>query len=193
MAADIILYDAEFVPVGKDQIQHLEITRDIASAFNNKYQQEIFVLPQVKIDENVMTIPGTDGQKMSKSYNNFINIFLPEKDLLKVVKTIITDTTPLEEPKNPDTCNVFKLYSLLADANQIAEMRNNYIKGGYGYGHAKTALYELILSKFERPRKRFNELMGNTQLLEKELQIGEEKARKIAQEKLKQVRSVLGF
>ena len=193
MAADIILYDAEFVPVGKDQIQHLEITRDIASAFNNKYQQEIFVLPQVKIDENVMTIPGTDGQKMSKSYNNFINIFLPEKDLLKVVKTIITDATPLEEPKNPDTCNVFKLYCLLADADQIAEMRNNYIKGGYGYGHAKTALYELILSKFERPRARFNELMNNTELLEKELQIGEAKARKIAQEKLKQVRSVLGF
>ncbi len=193
MAADIILYDAEFVPVGKDQIQHLEITRDIASAFNNKYQQEIFVLPQVKIDENVMTIPGTDGQKMSKSYNNFINIFLPEKDLLKVVKTIVTDATPLEEPKNPDSCNVFKLYSLLADANQIAEMRNNYIKGGYGYGHAKTALYELILSKFERPRARFNELMNNTELLEKELQIGEAKARKIAQEKLKQVREVLGF
>lgn len=193
MAADIILYDAEFVPVGKDQIQHLEITRDIASAFNNKYQKEIFVLPQVKIDENVMTIPGTDGQKMSKSYNNFINIFLPEKDLLKVVKTIVTDTTPLEEPKNPDTCNVFKLYSLLADANQITEMRNNYTKGGYGYGHAKTALYELILSKFERPRARFNELMNNTELLEKELQIGEAKARKIAQEKLKQVREVLGF
>lgn len=193
MAADIILYDAEYVPVGKDQIQHLEITRDIASAFNNKYQQEIFVLPQVKIDENVMTIPGTDGQKMSKSYNNFINIFLPEKDLLKVVKTIITDATPLEEPKNPDTCNVFKLYSLLADANQITEMRNNYIKGGYGYGHAKTALYELILAKFEKPRNRYNELMSNTDLLEKELQVGEAKARKIAQEKLKQVRSVLGF
>lgn len=193
MAADIILYDAEFVPVGKDQIQHLEITRDIASAFNNKYQQEIFVLPQVKIDENVMTIPGTDGQKMSKSYNNFINIFLPEKDLLKVVKTIITDATPLEEPKNPDTCNVFKLYSLLADSNQIEEMRNNYIKGGYGYGHAKTALYELILTKFEKPRNRYNELMSNTDLLEKELQVGEAKAKKIAQEKLKQVRSVLGF
>jgi tryptophanyl-tRNA synthetase len=136
MAADIILYDAEYVPVGKDQIQHLEITRDIASAFNNKYQKEIFVLPQVKIDENMMTIPGTDGQKMSKSYNNFINIFLPEKDLLKVIKTIITDATPLEEPKNPDTCNVFKLYSLIAEPIQISEMHNNYTKGGYGYGHA---------------------------------------------------------
>lgn len=193
MAADIILYDAEYVPVGKDQIQHLEITRDIASAFNNKYQQEIFVLPQVKIDENVMTIPGTDGQKMSKSYNNFINIFLPEKDLLKVVKTIITDATPLEEPKNPDTCNVFTLFKLLANEAQITEMRNNYLKGGYGYGHAKTALYELILSKFEKPRVRYNELMSNPDLLEKELQVGEAKARARAQEKLKLVRSVLGF
>jgi tryptophanyl-tRNA synthetase len=193
MAADIILYDADIVPVGKDQIQHLEITRDIASAFNNKYQQEVFVLPQVKIDENVMTVPGTDGQKMSKSYHNFINVFLPEKDLLKVIKTIVTDTTPLEDPKNPDTCNVFKLFRLLANDSQIEEMRNNYLKGGYGYGHAKTALFEVILSKFEKPRARYNELMNNTSLLEKELQIGEEKARKIAQEKLKQVRSVLGF
>ncbi len=193
MAADIILYDADFVPVGKDQIQHLEITRDIASAFNNKYQKEIFVLPQVKIDENMMTIPGTDGQKMSKSYNNFINVFLPEKDLLKVIKTIVTDTTPLEDPKNPDTCNVFKLFRLLASQVQIEEMRTNYLRGGYGYGHAKTALYEVILSKFEKPRARYNEFMNNTSLLEKELQIGEEKARKIAQEKLKQVRSVLGF
>jgi tryptophanyl-tRNA synthetase len=193
MAADIILYDAEFVPVGKDQVQHLEITRDIAQKFNHQYNQEIFVLPQVKIDENVMIVPGTDGQKMSKSYNNYINIFLPEKELLKSVKTIVTDATPLEEPKNPDTCNVFKLYTLLASNEQIVEMRSNYLKGGYGYGHAKTALYELILTKFEKPRNRYNELMNNTDLLEKELQIGEEKARKIAQEKLKLVRSVLGF
>lgn len=193
MAADIILYDAEFVPVGKDQIQHLEMARDIAQKFNTQYNQEIFVLPQAKIDESVMTVPGTDGQKMSKSYNNFINIFLPEKDLLKVVKTIVTDATPLEEPKNPDTCNVFKLYSLLANNDQVAEMRANYINGGYGYGHAKTALYEIILSKFEKPRMRYNELMNNTALLEKELQVGEEKARKRAQEKLKQIRSVLGF
>jgi tryptophanyl-tRNA synthetase len=193
MTADIILYDAEFVPVGKDQMQHLEMARDIASKFNVQYNQEIFVLPQAKVDENVMTVPGTDGQKMSKSYNNFINIFLPEKDLLKVVKTIITDATPLEEPKNPDTCNVFKLYSLLADKTQITEMRANYTKGGYGYGHAKTALYELILMKFEKPRNRYNELMSNTNLLEKELQVGEAKAKKMAQEKLKLVRSVLGF
>lgn len=193
MAADIILYDAEFVPVGKDQVQHIEITRDIASKFNGQYNQEIFVIPQAKVDENVMIVPGTDGQKMSKSYNNYINIFLPEKELLKVVKTIVTDATPLEEPKNPDTCNVFAIYRLLATDTQIAEMRANYLRGGYGYGHAKMALYELILSKFERSRKRYTELMNNTDLLEKELQVGEAKARIIAREKLKLVRSVLGF
>jgi len=193
MAADIILYDAEFVPVGKDQVQHIEITRDIASKFNHQYNQNIFVIPQAKVDESVMIVPGTDGQKMSKSYNNYINVFLPEKELLKSVKLIVTDTTPLEEPKNPDTCNVFKLYKLLANESQIEEMRSNYIKGGYGYGHAKTALYELILTKFEKPRMRYNELMNNTALLEKELQVGEAKAKKMAQEKLKLVRSVLGF
>lgn len=193
MAADIILYDAEYVPVGKDQIQHIEITRDIAQKFNTQYQQQIFVLPQAKTDENVMIVPGTDGQKMSKSYNNFINIFLPEKELLKVIKTIVTDTTPLEEPKNSSTCNVFKLYSLLANDEQIAEMQANYAKGGYGYGHAKTALFELILTKFAGARTRYATLMSNTNLIEKELQIGEAKARKIAQEKLKLVRSVLGF
>jgi tryptophanyl-tRNA synthetase len=193
MAADIILYDADFVPVGKDQVQHLEIARDIASAVNNKYQKEVFVLPQVKVDETVMLVPGIDGQKMSKSYNNFINIFLPEKELLKVVKSIVTDATPLEEPKNPDTCNVFKIYSLLATPEQIAEMRTNYLKGGYGYGHAKTALYELILIKFSKARNRYTELMNNTSLLEKELQVGEAKARKMAQEKMKLVRSILGF
>jgi len=193
MAADIILYDAEYVPVGKDQIQHIEITRDIAQKFNTQYQQQVFVLPQAKTDEHVMIVPGTDGQKMSKSYNNFINIFLPEKELLKVIKTIVTDTTPLEEPKNSSTCNVFKLYSLLANNVQIAEMQANYAKGGYGYGHAKTALFELILTKFADARTRYATLMSNTNLIEKELQIGEAKARKIAQEKLKLVRSVLGF
>ncbi len=193
MAADIILYDANIVPVGKDQLQHLEIARDIASKFNIQYNQDIFVLPQAKTDENVMIVPGTDGTKMSKSRNNFINIFLPEKELLKVVKTIVTDATPLEEPKDPDTCNVFAIYRLLATADQITEMRGNYLRGGYGYGHVKTALYELILSKFEKPRKRYTELMNNTELLEKELQIGEAKARLIARDKLKLVRSVLGF
>ncbi len=193
MAADIILYDAEFVPVGKDQIQHIEMTRDIAASINNKYGQPLFVLPECLIDERVMIVPGTDGQKMSKSYNNFINIFLPEKELLKAVKLIVTDGTPLEEPKKTETCNVFKLFKLLAAPNQITEMESNYAKGGYGYGHAKTALFELLLTKFEKPRNRYNQLMSNTSVLEKELQIGEAKAKLIANKKLKQVRSVLGF
>jgi tryptophanyl-tRNA synthetase len=193
MAADIILYDAEFVPVGKDQIQHLEMARDIAQKFNSQYNQELFILPQAKVDENVMLVPGIDGQKMSKSYNNFINIFLPEKDLKKVVMSIVTDAKTLEESKDPDTCNIFKIYSLLANEAQIKEMRANYIKGGYGYGHAKLALFELILSKFSSARNRYSALMSNTSLLEKELQVGEAKARKMAQEKLKQVRAVLGF
>ena len=160
MASDIILYDANFVPVGKDQQQHLEMTRDIASAFNNKYG-ETFVLPEPLIDERVMVIPGVDGQKMSKSYNNFINIFLPEKELKKVVMSIVTDSTPLEEPKNPDTCNAFKLYQLLAGAEEVNKMRSNYLSGGYGYGHAKTALFELIMDKYKNERAAFINFMND--------------------------------
>jgi tryptophanyl-tRNA synthetase len=193
MAADIILYDAEFVPVGKDQIQHIEMARDIVAKINHEYDKEIFVLPEGKIDSNVMLVPGIDGQKMSKSYNNFINIFLPEKELLKVVKTIETDSTPLEEPKDYETCNVFNIFKLIASASQIEEMKSNYTNGGYGYGHAKTALYELLLVKFEKARKTYNALMANPELIEKQLIIGEAKARKIAQEKLEVVRGVLGF
>ena len=193
MAADILLYDANFVPVGKDQVQHLEMARDIATAFNNKLNKEIFVVPEALTDERVMIVPGTDGQKMSKSYNNFINIFLPEKELKKVVLGIVTDSTPMEEPKNPDPCNVFKLYKLLANDAQTESMRQNYLKGNFGYGHAKTALYELILEKYSVQRKTYTELMNNPQKLESELSIGEIKAKKIAQEKLKQVREALGF
>lgn len=193
MAADILLYDAEFVPVGKDQIQHLEIARDIASAFNNKYQQDFFVLPKEKLDENMMVVPGTDGQKMSKSYNNFINIFLPEKELKKVIMGVVSDSKSLEDPKDPETDNTFKLYSLLGSSDQVEAMRKNYLGGNFGYGHAKTALYELILEKFKEPRKKYNDLMNNTHLLEKELAIGEAKASKMADEKIKQVREILGY
>lgn len=192
MAADILLYDANFVPVGKDQLQHLEITRDIASAFNHQYG-ETLILPEAKTDERVMIVPGIDGQKMSKSYNNFINIFLPEKELKKVVMSIVTDSTPLEEPKNPDTCNVFKLYKLIASENQIAEMRENYLKGGYGYGHAKTALYQLMLEIFKEPRDKYNYYMSNLIELENELKKGEEKARKVARSVLSRVKDKLGF
>lgn len=193
MAADILLYDANYVPVGKDQVQHLEMTRDIASAFNNKMGKEVFVLPEVLVNEHTKVVPGIDGQKMSKSYNNFINIFLPEKDLKKVVMSIVTDSKGLDDPKDPDTDNVFKLYQLLANKEQIESMRNNYIKGGFGYGHAKTALLELILDKFKKERETYISLFNNEALLEKELRIGEEKASKIANEKLKQVREVVGY
>ncbi len=192
MAADILLYDTDIVPVGKDQIQHLEITRDIATKFNIIYG-ETFVVPEVKVDEQVMIVPGTDGQKMSKSYNNFINIFLPEKELKKSVMGIITDAKTLEEPKDPDTCNVFKLYQLLADTIQLEEMRKNYLAGNFGYGHAKTALFQLIMEKFSRARSEYERLMNDKQSLDNELKMGEEKARNIASEVLSRVRGKLGF
>jgi tryptophanyl-tRNA synthetase len=192
MAADILLYDADIVPVGKDQIQHLEITRDIATKFNNTYG-ETFVVPEVKVDEQVMIVPGTDGQKMSKSYNNFINIFLPEKELKKSVMGIVTDAKTLEEPKDPENCNVFKLYQLLANASQLDEMRNNYLAGNFGYGHAKTALYQLILEKFNVARSEYERLMNDKPALDGELKKGEEKARAIATEVLSRVRGKLGF
>jgi tryptophanyl-tRNA synthetase len=192
MAADIILYDANFVPVGKDQLQHLEMTRDIASAFNSK-MGETFVVPEALTTKETELVPGIDGQKMSKSLNNFINIFLPEKELLKVVKTIVTDATPLEAPKDPDKCNVFALYKLLASADQLAAMRDNYLKGGYGYGHAKQALYELILERFKTEREKYTHYMNNKAELDKELFEGADKARAIATSVLKRVREKCGY
>jgi tryptophanyl-tRNA synthetase len=193
MAADILLYDAHKVPVGKDQIQHLEITADIARSFNHKVGKEVFVVPEALTDDRVMIVPGIDGQKMSKSYNNFINLFLPEKELKKVVMSIVTDSKGLEEPKDPETDNVFKLYKLLGSEKQTEELRQNYIKGGFGYGHAKTALLELILDTYKEQRITYDKLMADTSILEKELAIGEAKASKMANEKLKQVRDVIGF
>lgn len=192
MASDIILYDADIVPVGKDQEQHLEMTRDIASTFNHRYG-DTFVIPKSQIDENVMTIPGTDGQKMSKSYGNTIDIFLEDKALKKQVMSIVTDSTPLEEPKNPDTCHVFKLYSLLADDNQTTQMRKNYQGGNYGYGHAKKELLQLIIDKYAEPRRIFNYYMTNTDELNAKLEEGEKKASNIAKEVLSRVRGKLGF
>lgn len=192
MAADILLYDAEIVPVGKDQLQHLEITRDVASRFNHQ-MGETFVLPEAKIEENVMIVPGTDGNKMSKSRNNYIDIFLDDKKLRKQVMAIETDSTPLEEPKNPCTCKVFALYSLLADASQIEQMRQNYLGGNYGYGHAKQALFELITDKFKTEREKYNYYMSNPQEVEKILFDGAQKASKVADGVLKRVREKLGY
>lgn len=193
MASDILLYSANLVPVGKDQLQHLEMTRDIASTFNRIVEEEILVIPEARISEEVMIIPGTDGQKMSKSYNNYIDIFLSEKELKKNVNSIVTDSTALEDPKDPDTCNVFKLYSLLANPEQIEKMRANYLGGNYGYGHAKKEFLELILSKFAKERETFNFFMDNPEEIEKRLEAGEEKAKAVAMDVLNRVRTKLGF
>lgn len=192
MTADIILYDANVVPVGKDQKQHLEMARDIASSFNVQYG-ETFVVPEAKIEEQVMTIPGTDGQKMSKSYGNIIDIFLPEKELLKQIKSIVSDSTPLEAPKDPDKDSTFAIYRLLASPEEVETMRKNYLAGNYGYGHAKKELHELILKKFAAEREAFNFYYSNTEELEKKLQQGEDKARSIAVSVLERVRKKLGF
>lgn len=193
MAADILLYDADLVPVGKDQKQHLEITRDIASSLNNKMGEDLLILPESAIREDVMTVPGTDGQKMSKSYGNIIDVFLAPKQLKKQVMSIETDSTPLEEPKDPDTCNVFALYKIMANDAQIEQMRANYTGGNYGYGHAKLALLELITEQFSEQREKFNHYMENTDLIEAEFKKGAKKARPIAQEVLGRVKGKLGF
>jgi len=192
MAADILLYDAEYVPVGKDQAQHLEMTRDVASRFNNK-MGETFVIPEGKHQENTMLVPGTDGEKMSKSRNNFINIFLPDKKLRKQIMGIKTDSKELEEPKDPETCNVVNLYKLIAPQDKIDEMNANYRAGGYGYGHAKQELFEMIINKFEKERLSFHHYLENREEVDKILKIGAEKANKVASEVLNRVRIKLGF
>lgn len=192
MAADILLYDAEIVPVGKDQLQHLEMTRDVANRLNN-IVGETLVPPQAKIQEETKLVPGTDGEKMSKSRDNIINIFLPDKKLRKQIMSIQTDSTPLEDPKNPDTDNVFALYKLMASEDQIAEMRNNYLGGNFGYGHAKQALYELILEKFATIRSRYNYFMENHSEVDEILAKGAVKARAVASEVLHRTRGKLGY
>lgn len=192
MAADILLYDADIVPVGKDQLQHLEITRDVASRFNN-LMGETFVVPQAKVQQDTMYVPGTDGTKMSKSKDNTIDLFLSDKALRKQILSIQTDSTPLEAPKNPDTCNVFALYRLIASPEQTLEMKANYEHGGFGYGHAKQALFELIVQKYEEPRRKFADYMTNPQLVDRALMLGAERAEAVAQSVLKRVRSRLGY
>lgn len=192
MAADILLYDAELVPVGKDQLQHLEITRDVASRFNHQ-MGETFVVPKAKIQEHTQNIPGTDGQKMSKSKNNTINIFLPEKKLRKQIMGIQTDSTALEDPKDPDTCTVFTLYSLLAPASSIQELRARYQAGGMGYGHAKQLLFDLILDRFSEEREKYDYFHQHPEEVYIALAKGAEKARKVAQEVLLRVRDKVGY
>lgn len=191
MAADILLYDAEIVPVGKDQLQHLEITRDVAERFNRQ-MGDVFVLPQAELQENTKYVPGTDGRKMSKSIGNIINIFLPEKELKKQVMSIETDSKTLEEPKDPSTDKVFAIYELIATPEQTEALRNKYLAGNFGYGHAKKELLELILNRFETERERFNYYMNNLPELEEKLQEGAAKTRTIAQNTMVRVRESLG-
>jgi len=192
MAADILLYDAEIIPVGKDQLQHIEMTRDVASRFHAK-MGETFVMPKGKTEENIMLIPGTDGAKMSKSKGNTINIFLPEKQLRKQVMSIETDSTALEDAKDWSTCNCFAIYSLLASEEEIKVMKANYEHGNYGYGHAKQALYELILKTFETPRERYTYYMNNLNAIDDALAKGAEKAKVVANAVLERVREKVGY
>lgn len=192
MAADILMYDAEIVPVGKDQLQHIEMTRDVASRFHAK-MGEVFVIPEGKVQEETMYIPGTDGAKMSKSKDNTINIFQTDKKLRKQIMGIATDSTPLEDPKDPDTCNVFALYKIMASEEQTAEMRKNYEAGGYGYGHAKQALFELVRDNFAEPREKYEYYINNLEEVDKALSIGAEKAKNVANEVLSKVRTRLGY
>ena len=191
MAADILLYDAEVVPVGKDQKQHIEMTRDVATKFNLQHG-DTFIIPEDAIAEDTKLIPGTDGHKMSKSRNNLIDIFLPDKKLRKQIMSIVSNSEALEDPKDPDSCNIFSLFSIIATPDAVAVMRNNYENGGYGYGHAKQALYELILEKFEKERTHFQYLMHNQKEIEEALAVGAKKARKVAQDVIQRVRTKSG-
>lgn len=192
MAADILLYDADYVPVGKDQIQHLEITRDVASKFNNLHG-ETLIMPQAIVDDSTKLIIGTDGQKMSKSKNNIINIFLPDNQLKKQIMSIKTDSLPIESPKNPLKCNVFALYSLIAKDKEVKQMKENYENGGFGYGEAKNKLFELILETYSKQRETYKYLMENKNEIDEILKEGSIKAKKVADEVIKRVKSKLGI
>ena len=192
MAADILLYDSNFVPVGKDQLQHLEITRNVAIKFNNKHG-ETFVIPEAMINETTKYVTGTNGEKMSKSKGNIIDIFLPEKELKKQIMTIQTDSTPLELPKDYESCNVFKIIKLIAENNHVDEIKNKYKSGGYGYGHAKTELFEIILSKYKNQRDKYNHLMSNKKEIDAVLLDGASRAKATANEVLRRVKTKLGY
>lgn len=192
MAADILLYDANVVPVGKDQLQHIEMTRDVAGRFEAQ-MGETFVIPEAQVQKDTMYIPGTDGAKMSKSKGNLIDIFQPDKKLRKQMMRIVTDSKSMEDPKDPETDTTFSLYNILASDAQITEMRSNYLNGNYGYGHAKQALYELIIEKFKTPREKFDYYMNHLNEVDDALSIGAEKARKVANSVLERVRNKVGY
>lgn len=191
MSADILLFQSDIVPVGKDQKQHVEVTRDIAIKFNNEYG-DIFTLPEPQIDENVATVPGLDGQKMSKSYGNTIDLFLDEKTLRKQIMRIVTDATPVEEPKDPDNCNVFNIYRLFLDQEQIENLRKRYLSGGTGYGEIKQELFETVRDFFAPYAEKRKEILADHDGLRKTLAQGAEKAHCIANKTMRKVRKKVG-
>ena len=193
MAADILLYDADFVPVGKDQLQHLEMTRDVAARINNKYG-DVFILPKEIVEKNNQLIPGTDGEKMSKSRNNTIDIFESEKTIKNIInKNIITDNTPLEDSKDPNNSTVYQLFKLLASKERSDKMADNLLAGGYGWGHAKKELLEEILHTFSKQREKFTHYINHPDEVEEILQKGAFKAQKVAKKTLYRVRKNLGY
>ena len=192
MAADILMYEPDIVPVGKDQKQHLEITRDIAIKFNETYGKEVFKLPQEKIVENLAVVPGIDGDKMSKSYGNVINMFIPKKEIKKQIMSIVTDSTPLEEPKNPDN-NITKLYALFSTEAEVEEMRQKFLAGNYGYGHGKNELFDKFMDYFTPFREKREQLEKNMDYVYDILKDGALKARSVASKKMEEVRSVAGL
>lgn len=192
MAADILLYKSNAVPVGKDQKQHLEITRDIAIKFNQMYR-EVFVIPEPIISESVAVIPGTDGQKMSKSYNNTIELFGNEKAIRKKIMSIPTDSTPMEDPKDPDKCNIFALFKLFSNEQQVADLAAKYRAGNFGYGHAKQALFEAYMDYFAPMRRRREELEKEPGYIDEVLRKGAEKANAVAAQTMDEVYRAVGL
>jgi len=192
MAADILAYQSNIVPVGKDQKQHVEVTRDIAIKFNNQYG-EVFTIPEPFIRDEVAVVPGIDGQKMSKSYDNHIELFGDENVIKSRIMKIVTDSTPLEKPKDPDKCNVFALYKLFAEPDEINKMRERYLAGGFGYGEAKKALFEKIREKLSPFRKKREELIKNIDFVYEVLRKGGQKAREEASLTLAKARKAVGL
>ena len=193
MAADILIYKSDLVPVGKDQKQHLEITRDLAIRFNQMYKKDVFTIPEPIISESVAVVPGTDGQKMSKSYNNTIELFGEEKAIRKKIMSIQTDSTPMEEPKDPDKCNIFALYKLFSTPEQIEALAAKYRAGNFGYGHAKQALFEAYMDFFAPMRKRREELLKDPGYIDQVLRQGAERANAVAARTMEKVRKTVGL
>lgn len=192
MAADILLYDSELVPVGKDQVQHLEIARDLAMKFNNEFG-EIFVLPEAQVSEEVAVVPGIDGAKMSKSYKNTIDIFASVKESKKQISAIITSSTPLEKPKDWRVCNVFNIAKLFLDEKGQNALKARYEKGGEGYGHFKAYLGELVEDYFAPARQKYQNLLDNPKQIDEILEFGANKVRKIARAKMQQIYEKIGL